>query len=197
MVEVRHNDEALWERNEKAVDSVKDRLRRVCEALDHAQIPDAVIEDNAVQYWVAQVDRSVVRNIQDVNILLNRSDLPRATQVLEAAGLIDRHADHITMFLDGPNAGARDAVYLIFSGEKVRKADAYAASEINDATWFESDRTIPLKSLVNMKLTSFRRKDQVHLLNMMSIGLIDATWCSQLPEELSQRLQQLLDDPDG
>jgi hypothetical protein len=197
MVQVRYNGEALWDRIEKAVDSVKDRLRRVCEALDRAQISYAVIGGNAVQYWVAQVDRSVVRNTQDVDILLNRSDLPRATQMLEAAGFIFRHAAHITMFLDGPNAGARDAVHVIFAGEKVRKADAYAAPEINDATLIESDRTIPLKSLVTMKLTSFRRKDQVHLLDMISIGLIDATWCSQFPEELSQRLQQLLDDPDG
>ncbi|MBL8811261.1 MAG: hypothetical protein JNM43_13885 [Planctomycetaceae bacterium] len=138
-----------------------------------------------------------MRNTQDVDILLNRSDLPRATQSLEAAGFIYRHAAHITMFLDGPDAGIRDAVHVIFAGEKVRQADAFAAPELDDAKLVESGQTIPLRSLVMMKLTSFRCKGQVHLLDMISIGLIDESWCHQLPNELSQRLQQLLDDPDG
>lgn len=197
MVQVKYNGDVLWERIEKAVDSVKDRLRRVSEALDGAQIPYAVIGGNAVQYWVAQVDRSVVRNTQDVDILLNRSDLPRATQTLEAAGFIHRHAAHITMFLDGPDAGIRDAVHVIFAGEKVRQADAFAAPELDDAKLVQSDRTLPLESLVRMKLIAYRDKDRVHLRDMISIGLIDESWCHQLPNELSQRLQQLLDDPDG
>lgn len=197
MVQVKYNGEVLWERIEKAVDRVNDRLRRVYEALVRSGIPYAVAGDNAVQYWVAQVDRSVVRNTQDVDILLNRSDLPRATQSLEAAGFIYRHAAHITMFLDGPDAGIRDAVHVIFAGEKVRQADAFAAPELDDAKLVESGQTIPLRSLVMMKLTSLRRKGQVHLLDMISIGLIDESWCHQLPNELSQRLQQLLDDPDG
>ena len=197
MVQVKYNGDVLWERIEKAVDSVKDRLRRVSEALDGAQIPYAVIGGNAVQYWVAQVDRSVVRNTQDVDILLNRSDLPRATQTLEAAGFIYRHAAHITMFLDGPDAGIRDAVHVIFAGEKVRQADAFSAPELDDAKLVQSDRTLPLESLVKMKLIAFRDKDRVHLRDMISIGLIDESWCHQLPNELSQRLQQLLDDPDG
>jgi hypothetical protein len=48
-----------------------------------------------------------------------------------------------------------------------------------------------------MKLTSYRRKDQVHLLDMLEIGLIDATWPARFPPELAARLQQLIDTPDG
>ena len=48
-----------------------------------------------------------------------------------------------------------------------------------------------------MKLTSFRRKDQVHLLDLISIGLIDSTWLDRLSPELKPRLQELLEDPDG
>jgi hypothetical protein len=51
--------------------------------------------------------------------------------------------------------------------------------------------------LVTMKLTSFRRKDQVHLLDLISIGLIDSTWLDRLSPELQLRLQELLEDPDG
>ena len=48
-----------------------------------------------------------------------------------------------------------------------------------------------------MKLTSFRRKDQVHVLDMISIGLIDDSWLDRMPPQLQMRLNELLNDPDG
>jgi len=48
-----------------------------------------------------------------------------------------------------------------------------------------------------MKLTSFRRKDQVHLSDMLEVGLIDVTWTKRLPPELAARLQSLIDTPEG
>jgi hypothetical protein len=48
-----------------------------------------------------------------------------------------------------------------------------------------------------MKLNSFRRKDQVHLLDLISLGLVDVSWLPRLVPEHATRLQQLLDDPDG
>lgn len=67
----------------------------------------------------------------------------------------------------------------------------------DDAMLIESDRTLPLKSSVKMMLTAYRDKDRLHHRVMISIGLIRTTCCSQLPEEFSQRLQQLLDNPVG
>ena len=54
-----------------------------------------------------------------------------------------------------------------------------------------------LEALVRMKLTSFRRKDQVHVLDMIEVGLIDESWCDRLPHILADRLRELLADPDG
>lgn len=65
MVPVKFTGDVLWERIERAVEIVKDRLRRVTRALNAAEIPYAVIGGNAVQFWVAQVDKSVVRNTRD------------------------------------------------------------------------------------------------------------------------------------
>jgi hypothetical protein len=48
-----------------------------------------------------------------------------------------------------------------------------------------------------MKLNSYRDKDRTHLRDMIQLGLIDAGWPSRFPAQLSQRLQLLLDDPDG
>jgi hypothetical protein len=48
-----------------------------------------------------------------------------------------------------------------------------------------------------MKLTSFRRKDQVRLLDMIDFGLINATWRDRVIPELAPRLKELLDNPDS
>jgi hypothetical protein len=40
-----------------------------------------------------------------------------------------------------------------------------------------------------------RKKDRVHILDLIGFGLIDATWPARLPPALGARLQQLLDDP--
>ena len=48
-----------------------------------------------------------------------------------------------------------------------------------------------------MKLTSFRDKDRTHVRDMIEVGLIDASWVIRLPEVLADRLQLLLDTPEG
>ncbi|MEK0424859.1 MAG: hypothetical protein ACK5EO_00720 [Planctomycetota bacterium] len=197
MIEIKYTGDALWERIERAVEKVKDRMRRVTRALNAAEIPYAIIGGNAVQHWVSQVDESVVRNTQDVDIILNESDLERAIPVLESAGFIFRQAAGITMFLDGPDAKARDAVHVVFAGKKVREHYTEAVPEIDKFEWIEDARTLPFDRLVKMKLTSFRRKDQVHLLDMISIGLLDPSWLDRFSPELRSRLQELLDNPDG
>ena len=60
MFEIKYAGDVLWQRIERAVEVVKDRLRRVTRALNSAEVPYAVIGGNAVQHWVAQVDESVV-----------------------------------------------------------------------------------------------------------------------------------------
>ena len=197
MVEIKYSGEALWQRIERAVEKVKDRLRRVTRALNTANIPYAVIGGNAVQYWVAQVDESVVRNTRDVDIILNESDLAKAIVALKAEGFIYRRSAGVTMFLDGPDAKARDAVHVVFAGKKVREEYPEPVSEIDEYELIEDARTLPLERLVRMKLTSFRRKDQVHILDMISVGLIDESWLERLPDQLRQRLEELLNDPDG
>ena len=101
------------------------------------------------------------------------------------------------MFLDGPNAKARDAVHVLFAGQKVREEYSEPVPEIDKYELIEDARTLPLEQLVKMKLTSFRRKDQVHVLDMISIGLIDDSWLDRMPPQLRMRLDELLNDPDG
>ena len=48
-----------------------------------------------------------------------------------------------------------------------------------------------------MKLMSNRRKDQVHVEDLIGVRLIDASWLSKLPPLLADRLKLILDTPDG
>ncbi len=187
---------AAWERMVTAVEKVRERLRRAAQALESASIPYAVAGGNAVAAWVSEIDEAAVRNTQDVDLLMRRGDLERAKQALAAAGFVYRHSSSIDMFLDGPEAKARDAVHVVFANEKVRADYTQAAPDVDEAKSTATFRVLDLPALLRMKLTSFRRKDQVHVLDMIGVGLIDQSWVAQLPVELGARLQELFDHPD-
>ena len=180
-----------------AVEDVRKRLERAKSALEAAGIGYAVIGGNAVAAWVSRVDREAVRNTRDVDILLRREDLDAAKVALEQAGFIYRRVKSIDMFLDGPGSKARSAVQVLFAGEKVRRDDLVAAPTLEESEDDESFRVVTLEALVRMKLTSYRDKDRTHLRDMIDIELIDGSWPLKYPAELAQRLQAILDDPDG
>ena len=186
-----------WERMIRAVEKVRERLERATAALEQSAIPYAVPDGNAVAAWVSRVDEAAVRNTQDVDILLRRADLEAATTALAKVGFVRRHVAGIEIFLDGPQARARDAVHVVFAGEKIRPAYVAPAPEMSDVETTGPFRILKLEALVRMKLTSFRDKDRVHLRDLLDVGLLDASWCEKLPSELGGRLQQLLDSPEG
>ena len=180
-----------------AVEKVKDRLRRATTALNNASVPYAVVGGNAVAAWVTRVDEAAVRNTQDVDILLRREDLPAAVAALERAGFVFRHVAGMDVFLDGPNAKAREAVHVVFAGEKVRPHEAMPNPDVWQSEEGDNYRILSLQALVQIKLTAFRIKDRMHLIDLLDIGLIDASWKDRYPPELSERLQSLIDTPDG
>ena len=116
---------------------------------------------------------------------------------LAPAGFVYRHVSSIDMFLDGPGAKARDVVHILFAGEKVRAEYPMPSPSVEESEPDAAFRVLSLEAMVRMKLTAFRRKDQVHLLDMIDVGLIDASWLNRLPPELATRLKHLLDTPEG
>jgi hypothetical protein len=80
--------EDVLERMVLAVEKVRERLRRAAGVLDAAGIPYAVIGGNAVAAWVSKVDPGAARNTVDVDLMINRSDLPAVTKALESAGFV-------------------------------------------------------------------------------------------------------------
>lgn len=189
--------EDVLERMVLAVEKVRERLRRSTAALDAAGIPYAVIGGNAVAAWVSKVDPGAARNTVDVDLMVNRADLPDVKSALESAGFHHYELMDVHMFLDGPNGRPRDAVRLLFAGEKVKQEYSTPAPTLAALNQHESHKLLALEPLVLMKLTSYRLKDRVHLQDMIEVGLLDSTWLPRLPTELATRLKQLLDNPDG
>jgi hypothetical protein len=189
--------EDILERMVLAVEKVRERLQRATAALEGAKIPYAVIGGNAVAAWVSKVDPGAARNTVDVDLMVNRDDFEAVKTAMADAGFVYRHLLGVNMFLDGPDGRPRDAVHILFAGEKVRQHYLAAAPELASTEQHESYRLLDLEPLVRMKLTSFRDKDRTHLRDLIDVGLIDHTWLTRLPDELAARLQELLDNPDG
>lgn len=83
-----------WKRMIEAVEAVRKRARRAAAAApQRAGIPYAVAGGNAVAAWVARVDRAAVRNTQDVDILVRRTDFDVVKAALEAVGFVHHHID--------------------------------------------------------------------------------------------------------
>lgn len=188
---------SILERMVRAVEKVRDRLRRVSSALNAVNVDYAVVGGNAVAAWVATVDEAAVRNTQDVDILLRRSDLDLVKFQLAERGFIFRHAAGIDMFLDGPSAKARDSVHVVFANEKIRPEYAEPTPSVTESRKLGDITFLELEGLVRMKLTSFRDKDRMHLRDLIGVGLVDNTWPNRFSPPLRIRLESILDDPEG
>lgn len=191
-----------WERMIRAVEKVRERMLRAVQALEQAKVPYAVAGGNAVAAWVSRVDETAVRNTRDVNILLRRSDLPRARNALESAGFIYRQisrlgsAGKLEAFLDGPNSTARDAVHIVFAQEKVKADSPTPSPDVADSEAGDAFRLVTLDALVRMKLAAFCDKDRTHVRDLIDVGLAGPDWISRLPAALASRLQTILDSPE-
>lgn len=191
-----HVELDLLERMVRAVERVRERLLRAVRALNNAEVPYAVVGGNAVAAWVAEVDAAATRNTQDVDLVIRRSDFERATRALVDAGFVARRLAGVEMFLDGPDAGPRDAIHVWFANERVRAEQLLPTPDVHDARDVGPVRMLSLAPLVTMKLVSFRTKDRMHLLDLISVGLIDRSWLAKVPAELAPRLRELLDNPE-
>jgi len=166
-----------WEwlmKHERAVEKVQERLERTTRALDHAGVAHAVIGGNAVAIWVSSRDPGATRNTKDVDILLARDDLARATAAMTAAGFELAEVNGITMFLEREDPIPSRGVHIVFAGEKIKPHDPYPAPRIK--VGLRDPNNVPaldLGELLVLKLVAFRDIDRVHIRDMLKVGLID------------------------
>lgn len=109
----------ILDRMERAVANVRERLLRATTALHQAGVPYAVIGGNAVASWVATIDEGAVRNTRDLDILVQRQDLPAIAAALEQAGFVREEVLDVIMFRDGAAGKPSEAIHLFLQAKKL------------------------------------------------------------------------------
>lgn len=176
-----------------ASERVEERVKRTAAALDAAGIPYAVIGGNAVRVWVATRDRGAVRATRDVDILVNEADGDRITEAMRAIGFRREVLRSLTVFVDPLENDRRTGVHLVWAGKRVRPSSPHAAPGVDERVRAvdEGFWVATLPALLRLKLTAFRLKDQVHLVDMLDVGLIDDAARATLPPDLLARLREV------
>jgi hypothetical protein len=169
-------------------------LERIATPLAAGKIPYELIGGGAVMVQVNRVEPSAVRNTKDIDIMVYRPDLERIKEVAQRHGFTYRHAAGLDMLLPHGETQARNAVHLIFSGEKVRPNQAVENPPLRPehlSIHGVEVAVIPVVDLVQMKLSSNRDIDRVHVRDLDSVGLITQDVEGALPPVLHARLQEI------
>jgi hypothetical protein len=184
---------SLLERYVMAVEKVTERLHRIAAALQAAAVPYALVGGQAVAVWVATKDPAAVRTTKDVDLLLRREDLPQARAAARAAGMDYCEVVGVGMFLEQDDPNPRQAVHLLWAGEKVRPEHPLPAPGMDErAEPVPGLHVVSLAGLVRMKLMANRDQDRVHLRDLIDVGLVGRDLLADLPAELEARLAALL-----
>jgi len=182
-----------WLLHRMVVDEVQERFGRITAALSQAGVPYAVVGGQAVAAWVATKDPDAVRVTRDVDILLDRNDLPLARTAALAIGMEYFEVLGVGMFLERDNPNPRRAVHLIWAGERVRPEHETPAPATTRREMLAEDLwVVLLVDLTRMKLQANRDQDRVHLRDMIDVGLIGRDVLEDLPPTLAERLEPLL-----
>ena len=156
-------------------------------------MPFALVGGQAVALWVT-TRSAAVRTTKDVDLLLQRSDLPAP-----GGGAPGRHGLLRTSgsrHVSGTRGShPRHAVHLVWAGEKVRPEYELPSPQIEERQELSAGLpVVSLPGLVPMKLLSYRDRDRVHLTDMIEVGLIDRDMLATLTPELGKRLEVLLSE---
>ena len=169
-------------------------LHKIAGPLSAHNIPHELVGGLAVLIHVEESDPTHSMLTRDVDLMIRRSDMDQVLRIAEECGFRFRHAAGVDMLLYGDSGSAKNAVHLLFSGEKVRPNQATPNPEISPVRKLvlgEQVAVIPIADLLRMKLSSWRLKDQVHVQVMDAAGLITPVVQSSLPESLKARLRHV------
>jgi hypothetical protein len=171
---------------------------RVCNALRQAGIDYRVVGGLAVLFHVQSRDPLAARLTKDVDLAVNRADLPRIADAVRSIGLEHRHVAGVDMLVDSVAPKARSGVHLLFAGERVRPTDLEPVPGLSDTGVDDQGILVTsVGSIVRMKLISFRQRDKTHIIDMDSVGLITPEIEAGLPDALRERLQQVRAEEHG
>ena len=169
-------------------------LQKLSVPLEQAGVPHELVGGLAVFLHVENADSTHSSLTRDIDVMIRREDLPRVVAIAEKHGFRFRHSAGLDMLLYGETNSARNAVHLLFSGEKVKAAQLEAHPGIRPVRaglHGQDFLVIPVLDLVRMKLSSNRDKDRVHVRGMDAAGLITKAVEHGLSEDLRSRLRHI------
>jgi hypothetical protein len=136
----------------------------------------------AVYLQVSERDPGKPRLTRDVDVAVNRGELEWIAPAAVPFGFQFGHVAGVDMLLDNAEPRASSGIHLVFEPVPALSEPSRTAEGIPIA---------PVADLVRMKLTSFRLRDQVHIQDMDSVGLITPEIENSLPETLRERLKKV------
>ena len=169
-------------------------LQKLSQPLEQAGVPHELVGGLAVFLHVENADSTHSSLTRDIDVLIRRDDLPRVVAIAEQHGFRFRHSAGLDMLLYGDTNSARNAVHLLFAGEKVKETQLEAHPRIRpvrSGIHGQEFLVIPVIDLVRMKLSSYRDKDRVHVRGMDAAGLIPQEIEHELSEGLRSRLRHI------
>lgn len=169
-------------------------LQKLSQPLEDAGVPYELVGGLAVFLHVENADSTHSSLTRDIDIMIGRDDLPRVVAIAEEHGFRFRHSAGLDMLLYGETNSARNAVHLLFTGEKVKETQLEAHPGIRPVRaglHGQDCLVIAVVDLVRMKLSSYRDKDRVHVRGMDAAGLITQEVERALNEDLRSRLRYI------
>lgn len=161
----------------------------VAEGVDHELVGGLAV---VVHVEAAAPEHTMLT--RDVDLLVRRADLERIIETASRHGFRFRRAAGLDRLCYGETDTARNAVRLLYEGERVRASQPRPNPKIAPE-WKEIHgervRVIPVAELVAMKLSAWRLKDRVHIQSLDSAGLITAEVEASLPPDLATRLAEV------
>ncbi|HUI77631.1 MAG TPA: hypothetical protein VLY24_06930 [Bryobacteraceae bacterium] len=175
---------------EKRLEDLFNLAQRVETAFSAAGLEYRVVGGLATYLYVEEAEPDAGRLTKDIDIAVRREDLSAIAEAVKPVGLEYRHAAGVDMLVQTGQPSARRAVHLVFTGEKVRPEYPAATPDLGAERRIRGIRLIPLADLIRMKLTSFRAKDEAHIVDLDEAGLITPEIETELSDALRERLAQ-------
>jgi len=169
-------------------------LRKIADPLMAEGVSHELVGGLAVLVHVEEVDPAQSVLTRDVDLMIQRADLETVKAIAAQHGFRFRHAAGVDMLLYGVSDRPRNAVHLIFSGERVRPNQAVPNPPLRPerkTIHGQEIFVISVADLVKMKLIAYRDKDRVHIRSLDAAGLITPTVERGLRRDLRSRLRHI------
>jgi len=169
-------------------------LQKLALPLEQAGVAHELVGGLAVFLHVENADSAHSSLTRAIDVMIRRDDLPRVIAIAEEHGFRFRHSAGMDMLLFGETNSARNAIHLLYAGEKVRATQIESHPSIRPVRaglHGQDFQVIPVLDLLRMKLSAWRDKDRVRVRGMDAAGLVTKEIEEGLSQELRTRLQNV------